>query len=107
MAASTPELAVERASQFTICTNELSPFILKSGVRVLVNLNLYELGTCFLLQLILITRIPLPNYTKQEIKQWREARRKNYPIRVIELKVWDTRTQKQDLPDHADEVFFC
>ncbi|GKC33245.1 mitogen-activated protein kinase 20, partial [Tanacetum coccineum] len=31
--------------------------------------------------------IPPPNYTEQEIKQWREARKKNYPARVTELKV--------------------
>lgn len=41
-------------------------------------------------------KIPPPNYTDQEIKKWREARKKNYPTRVTELK---KGTAEQTLSD--------
>ncbi|PWA94792.1 Nuclear fragile X mental retardation-interacting protein 1, conserved domain-containing protein [Artemisia annua] len=45
-------------------------------------------------------KIPPPNYTEQEIKQWREARKKNYPTKVTELKKC---TAEQTLSDVTNQ----
>ncbi|GKA55565.1 zinc finger CCCH domain-containing protein 19 [Tanacetum coccineum] len=49
-----------------------------------------EMTMMVLMVVAVVIRIPPPNYTEQEIKQWRESRKKNYPARVTELKMLKT-----------------